>query len=77
MRLQRVRTRVSFSSLGWEPNSCSNFVVNNKIDYVRIVKWTAEGMVKGWKFRRVFHDVTHTLVAEGYVCIPAKSTGFP
>ena len=28
---------------------------------MQIVKWTAEGMVKGAS--RVFHDVTHTLVA--------------
>jgi len=28
---------------------------------MQIVKWTAEGMVKG--VSQVFHDVTHTLVA--------------
>jgi len=42
---------------------------------MQIVKWTAEGMVKG-VLHLVFHDVTHTLVARG-MFVSRREYGFP
>jgi len=42
---------------------------------MQIVKWAAEGMVKGVQ-RLVFHDVTHTSVARDIFSIPQRVREF-